>query len=175
MNSSSRATLHMLWGNIASGKSTLARELATNPSTILIAEDDWIARLYSGQLETMADYLLCSKKLREVVGPHVVDLLRIGISVALDFQANTPSSRLWMRRLFEAAGADHRLHVLDVPTEICRARLYARNAAGTHDFDADDALFDEVTSYIVPPDESEGFTIVRYYSANATRNESDRP
>ena len=57
--------------------------------------------------------------------------------------------------------ADHCLHFLDVPDEVCKARLRARNAAGTHDFAASDAEFDLITSYFVPPSEAEGFRIVR--------------
>jgi hypothetical protein len=81
------------------------------------------------------------------------------LSVVLDFPANTPASRQWMRSLFERAGADHRLHFLDVPDEVCKARLRARNAAGTHAFNASDAEFDLFTRYFVPPSADEGFAV----------------
>jgi hypothetical protein len=34
--------------------------------------------------------------------------------------------------------AEHRLYFLDVPDEVCMARLRQRNAGGTHDFAAND-------------------------------------
>jgi predicted kinase len=157
----SHATLHMLCGKIAAGKSTLIAELSRAPSTIVISEDFWLSRLFGPELKDVTDYVRCSRRLREAVGPHIQDLLRIGVSVVLDFPANTPSTRAWMRTVFEEAGADHCLHFLDVPDEVCKARLRARNVAGTHDFAASDAEFDLITSYFVPPSDAEGFKVIR--------------
>jgi predicted kinase len=41
-----KATLFLMCGKIAAGKSTLAAKLATAPGTILISEDQWLTRLY---------------------------------------------------------------------------------------------------------------------------------
>lgn len=48
------ATLHLLCGKIASGKSTLASSLATDHAAILLSEDHWLATLYPGQIKTIA-------------------------------------------------------------------------------------------------------------------------
>jgi predicted kinase len=155
-------TLHIICGKIAAGKSTLAATLAAHPHTIRISEDAWLARLYKDEQKTIDDYVRNSRRLREAMGDHVVALLRAGLSVVLDFPANTPASRQWMRSLFERAGTDHRLHFLDVPDEVCKDRLRARNAAGTHAFNTSDAEFDLFTSYFVPPSVAEGFEVVFY-------------
>jgi hypothetical protein len=55
------------------------------------------------------------------------------------------------RRVYEQAGANHQLHFLDVPDDVCRERLRRRNAAGTHDFAASDEEFDLITSHFMPP------------------------
>lgn len=154
-------TLHMICGKMASGKSTLTAELAQAPGTVVISEDFWLARLFGPEMHEVADYIRCSRRLREPMTPHIQDLLRAGVSVVLDFPANTVPTRAWMRTLFEGAGADHRLHVIDVSDEICKARLRARNAEGLHDFAATEAQFDAITSYFVLPSEDEGFTVVR--------------
>jgi predicted kinase len=65
-----------------------------------------------------------------------------------------------MKGIAAEASVAHRLHWLDVPDEVCRARLRARNAAGEHEFAASDAQFDQITSYFVPPTEAEGLEIV---------------
>lgn len=155
-----RATLHMLCGKIAAGKSTLTAELGRMPSTVIISEDFWLSRLFGSEMKDVGDYIRCSRRLRDAIGPHVQDLLRMGVSVVLDFPANTPAMRSWMRTLFESAGADHYLHFLDVPDEVCKARLRARNAAGTHDFAASDAEFEQISSYFVAPSELEGFKVI---------------
>ena len=157
----SQATLHMLCGKMAAGKSTLTAELSRMPSTVVISEDFWLRRLFGPEMKDVADYVRYSRRLRGAVAPHVQELLRIGVSVVLDFPANTLATRAWMRTLFDVAEADHCLHFLDVPDEVCKARLRARNAAGTHDFAASDAEFDLITSYFVPPSEAEGFKVVR--------------
>lgn len=154
-------TLHLLCGKIAAGKSTLARRLAASAGTVLISEDRWLSRLYPGEIAALDDYVRCSGRLREVMGEHVVALLRAGLSVVLDFPANTLGQRRWMLGLIEAAGAEHVLHYLDLPDAVCKQRLTARNREGAHDFAAGEAEFDMITSHFVPPSADEGFVILR--------------
>ena len=155
------ATLHMLCGKIASGKSTLAARLAAAPGAVLLSEDHLLARLYPGEILSLEDFVRCSGRLRAAIGPHVEALLRAGVSVVLDFQANTPASRAWMRGLFERAGAGHVLHWLDASDAACLARLRARNAAGAHDYQVSDEDFAVFTRHFVPPGADEGFEVRR--------------
>lgn len=155
-------TLHILCGKIASGKSTLAAQLGRQDGIVVIAEDVWLNALYSKQMSTMQDYLQCSSKLREIIGPHVVSLLNAGVSVVLDFQANTRASRDWMRGLLGQTRVQHALHLLDVADEICIARLHARNAQGDHPFAATENQFKQISNHFVAPSQEEGFNIVRH-------------
>ena len=70
-----------------------------------------------------------------------------------------------MRGLADAAGITATLHFLDLPDDICRARLHARNAAGTHAYQASDAEFDQFTAHFVPPGDDEGFAIERHIAS----------
>ncbi len=153
------ATLHLMCGKIAAGKSTLSAKLSAQQGTITIAEDHWLKRLYPGEINTIADYVRLAARLRETIAPHVEDLLRTGLSIVLDFPANTVANRAWMRGIIDRSGARHVLHHLDVPDAVCRARLRTRNAAGEHDFAATDAEFDAVTAHFVPPTDAEGFIV----------------
>ena len=155
-------TLHMVCGKIGAGKSTLTRQLAQAPATVLISEDTWLAALYPGEIHELPDYVRCSGRLKQVMAGHVTDLLRAGVSVVLDFPANTVSGRNWMRGIFEAAGVAHALHFLDVPDAVCKERLRARNASGEHPFETTDAQFDLISSHFVAPLEAEGFEVVRH-------------
>ena len=94
------------------------------------------------------------------MAPHLVELLKAGLSVVLDYPANTLANRAWMLGIAGQAGVAHQLHWLDVPDEVCRARLRARNAAGEHEFAVSDAQFDLITSHFVPPTADEGLEIV---------------
>lgn len=153
-------TLHLLCGKIASGKSTLAAELGSLDGTIVIAEDEWLNALDFEEISSMADYVRCTSKLRKIMGPHVVSLLNAGASVVLDFQANTTESRNWMRSILEQTNADHKLHVLEVPDEVCMARLHARNVQGDHPFTATEAQFRQISKHFLAPSPDEGFNIV---------------
>ncbi len=158
-------TLHLICGKVASGKSTLCADLGSTRGTVVISEDDWLHALYADQMVSLSDYVRCAAKLRQIAGPHIIDLLNAGTSVVLDFQANTVESRRWMRELLAKTNADARLHVLDVPDETCIARLHARNAAGTHPFAATEQQFHEVSRHFVPPSPDEGFQIVMHPAA----------
>ena len=155
-------TLHLFCGKIAAGKSTLAKELASSATAVLISEDAWLAHLYPDDIKSVADYVRCASNLRSAVGPHVSNLLRIGVSVVLDFPANTVASRKWMQSLLDSVEAEHVLHFLDVSDDKCLMRLRERNRSGTHAFAVADSEFELITSYFVPPQQEEGFNIVRH-------------
>lgn len=155
-------TLHMLCGKIAAGKSTLAAELARKPGAVLIAEDEWLSTLFGDQMRSVADYVRLSERLRTVMGPHVAMVLRSGLSVVLDFPANTKGLRHWMRTILDEAGADHVLHHLDLDDDVCINRLRVRNRAGSHQFAASDAQFHQINAAFVPPSRDEGFNVIRY-------------
>ncbi|WP_299828499.1 ATP-binding protein [uncultured Roseobacter sp.] len=163
--SSTSPTLHLLCGRVASGKSTLASQLGNSDGVIVIAEDDWLEALYSEELSSISDYGRCASKLRKVIGPHVVSLLNAGVSVVLDFQANTTGARAWMRGILEQTNAAHKLHVLDVPEEVCLARLNARNVRGDHPFAATEEQFWQISKHFVAPSLEEGFNIVMHKPA----------
>ncbi|MEP4196828.1 MAG: ATP-binding protein [Aliishimia sp.] len=153
-------TLHLLCGKVAAGKSTLAAKLAAASNTILIAEDEWLAALFSEDLRRPKDYARMMEKLRAAMAPHIVDLLNVGVSVVLDFQANTVESRNWMRGLLDQTDADHQLHVLIPPNEVCLARLRHRNESGLHPFTVTEDQFHQISAYFDPPTPDEGFNLV---------------
>lgn len=153
-------TLHLLCGKIAAGKSTLAARLAGADATILVTEDTWLHALYDDQMTTISDYIHCAAKLRQVMGPHVSDMLTAGLSVVLDFPANTVETRKWMRQIIAQSGARHQLHLLDPPDHICLARMHARNAQGTHPFAVTASEFEKISRHFQRPTPDEGFDIV---------------
>jgi predicted kinase len=158
------ATLYCIYGNIAAGKTTLARKLAAQHGAVLLCEDEWLVRL-EAEIDTFDDFRTHARRLRAAIGPHVIQLLRLGTSVVLDFPANTPNDRAWIRSLFEAANAAHELHVIDASADACKARLRARNETkpeGLYFGHVPEEFFGPVTRLIVPPAEAEGFHVIRH-------------
>ncbi|GAA0771452.1 ATP-binding protein [Roseibium denhamense] len=156
------AHLHLIAGKIASGKSTKALELSAAPGSVLISEDAWLATLFGPEMTSVKDFVRVSARLRAAMAPHIVSLLRSGVTVVLDFHANTPESRAWMREMIEAAGCAHTLYYLKVPDDICKSRMRARNATGHHPFEVSDKQFEAVNRHFVPPAPSEGFHVRTY-------------
>ena len=154
-----KPVLHLMSGKIASGKSTLAKSLAAEWSAVLLSEDHWLSRLYHDQIKSVTDYVRFARQIREVVGPLVFDMLSVGVTVVLDFPANTPQDRKWLCGLADAVEVDHCVHYIEVDDETCRSRLHLRNHRAEHEFAATDAEFDLITRYFRVPDENEGLHI----------------
>ncbi|WP_226501514.1 ATP-binding protein [Pseudomonas sp. MWU16-30322] len=155
-------TLHLMCGKIASGKSTLAQSLAEQHGALVLSEDQWLSRLYPEQIKSVADYVRCARQIRGVLGPLVIDVLTAGVSVVLDFPANTVADRQWLRGLADTAKVPHCLHYLAVDDDTCRTRLHARNALAEHEFAASDAEFDLISSYFQVPESGEELEIVMH-------------
>jgi predicted kinase len=158
------ATLYCICGTIAAGKTTLARKLAAQHGAVLLCEDEWLVRL-EAEIASFDDFRKHARRLRAAIGPHVVELLRLGTSVVLDFAANTINDRAWIRSLFEAANAAHELHVIEAPEDVCKARLRIRNETkpeGLYFGHVPEGFFGPVSRLIVPPADAEGFNIIRH-------------
>ena len=120
--------------------------------------------LYPRENRTIEDFARLSARLREAMGPHIVNILQQDISVVLDFPANTVKWRAWMRTIVSAANVAHELHVLDLPDAICKARLCQRNTSGEHQYQIDEATYDLFMSYFVLPTADEGFNVIVHTS-----------
>ncbi|UYV35928.1 ATP-binding protein [Rhodobacteraceae bacterium D3-12] len=155
-------TLHLLFGLPGAGKSTLSQRLASAPACLRISEDHWLSALFDDQLSDLSDYQRCAAKLHSVMAPQVETLLGAGLSVVLDFPANTPETRAAWRSVATRAGARVELHHLATPRDTCLARLRARNASGAHPFTLTDAQFDRLCGHITPPSADEGFRVTRH-------------
>src|SRR5256885_6442711 len=80
--------------------------------SVLVSEDSWLAGLYPGEMQSVADYVRCSTRLKGLMGAHVQALLDAGVSVVLDFPANTLEGRGWGRRELQKRGGPPRPHFL---------------------------------------------------------------
>lgn len=118
--------------------------------------------MFPTENRTIEDFARLSARLRDAMGPHVVDILRHDLSVVLDFPANTVKWRGWMRSLIDEADVAHELHVLDVPDAICKQRLRQRNAEGEHPYEVSEETYELFMSHFVPPRPDEDFNIVTH-------------
>jgi predicted kinase len=158
-----RAKLIFVCGKMASGKSTLARDLANRENAVLLVQDELLDRLFPGEITDIPDFVKYSSRLKDALGPHICSLLSKGVSVVLDFPGNTKAQRAWFRQLFESADADHELHVLAASDALCKRQLKDRSKGSPHGAAwTTEAEFDAVTAFFQPPSEDEGFNVVHH-------------
>ena len=155
--------LLFLCGKMAAGKSTLSRELVVQEDAVLLVEDEFLERLFPGEITDLAAYVKYSARVRESLAALIVSLLRNGVSVVLDFPANTRKQRAWFRRLLDDAGAEHELHFIDASDALCLRQLSRRSSGLPSDTRwTTETEFHAVTAYFEPPSAEEGFDVVRH-------------
>ena len=153
-------------GKMAAGKSTLSRELAERENAVLLVQDEFLERLFPGEIVDIPSYIKYSSQVKDALGPLIRSLLHKGVSVVLDFPGNTKTQRAWFRQLLEGTDAAHELHFIDASDDLCKLQLKERSeglptgAAWTTE-----AEFDAITAYFEPPSAEEGYNIIRHERA----------
>lgn len=165
--SESKAVLHFISGKLGSGKTTLAKKIANENHAIFISEDIWLEKLFPNMINSFQDYLLHSRRLREIIAIHVIQLLNHGISVVFDFAGNIPQERQWVKSIIDQARSSHVLHYIVASDDLCRSQYKMRNLnlpEGSKILT--DEEFDAINKYFTPPTEAEGFNI-KLHNRNA--------
>lgn len=160
------AKLIFFCGKMASGKSTLAKQLAERENAVLLVQDEMLDTLFPGLIINVASYLEYAGRINRMVAPHVAAILSRGVSVVLDFPANTRNQRAWFRGIIASAGVEHELHFVDTPDAICKAQLKARSAhlpPGTKWTTDED--FELIASHFLAPAADEEFNVIVHVRA----------
>jgi predicted kinase len=117
--------LILLCGLPGSGKTTLAKQLATSIPAVRLCPDEWMAALaidlYDEQFRL---------RLEAAFRQHALELLRLGQSTILEFGFWSRAERDELRLTARAVGAAVELHYLTAPLDELVSRLEARNALG---------------------------------------------
>ena len=161
-----KGRLHFFCGKMAAGKTTKSLEVMNSENAILISEDDWLGHLFKDEIKVFDDYIKYSKRLKPLLLDHIKNIIGSGVSVVMDFPANTIRQRLWFKELIGNNKISQQLHYLEVSYEICLKQLAKRSEGRKGEVFTSKEEFHTVNSYFQAPAESEGFNIKIYKREN---------
>ena len=155
------ATVHLLCGLPASGKTTVARRLESEREAVRFTLDEWMLALF--ELRPYDDaYGPRADRVKELIWRMAERVIALGHDAVLDWSQWSRTARADARERAEALGADVLLHYVEAPLEVVEERLVERNAqpsAVVHQIDLDD-LRRFAADLFEPPTSDEGMPVV---------------
>ena len=124
-----KATLFIICGLPASGKTTLALELVQKHNAILLSEDEWMEGICKSYYNE--DY---KERIVEFQKQIAERLLRIGTNVVMDGGYWGKEERDGLRECTKKAYANFELHYMRVPLEELKRRAAERNKSLVEEF-----------------------------------------
>ena len=120
----SEARLILPCGLPGAGKTTLARQVAADRSAVRLTKDEWLWALGSTPWDEPT-----LEKVEHELWRLTQEILRLGLSVVLDFGLWARIERDKMRTVARGLGVGVELHYVEVPTDELWRRIEARNSA----------------------------------------------
>jgi predicted kinase len=117
------ARLILTCGLPGAGKTALATQLAADRGAVRLTKDEWLTALGSSPWDEPTRV-----KIEQELWNLAQEILRLGVSVVLDFGLWARTERDEMRSAARGLGVGVELHYLDVPTEELWRRIQARNS-----------------------------------------------
>jgi len=117
------ARLILTCGLPGAGKTVLARQLAADRGAVRLTKDEWLTALAASPWDTPA-----RERVERELWRLAQEILRLGLSVVLDFGLWARSERDELRTTARALAVDVELHYLDVPADELWRRIDARNS-----------------------------------------------
>ncbi len=119
----SEARLILTCGLPGAGKTELARRLAADRNAVRLTKDEWLWALGSSPWDEPT-----RESIERELWRLAQEILRLGVSVVLDFGLWARTERDEMRSTARGLGIGVELHYLDVPADELWRRIEARNS-----------------------------------------------
>jgi predicted kinase len=154
------ATLNVIFGPCAAGKTTYAHALARRESAVPFVLDDWGARLFGPDLRGPIEFPWMLERLgrcNALIWSTAEAVLAAGTSVVLDIGAMRRADRERIRHVAELKGLSLQWHFVDATQEVRRARVADRNSSkgATFVMEVTPEMFEMLEGIYEPPDPAE--------------------
>ncbi|MFM2076577.1 MAG: hypothetical protein RJA49_467 [Actinomycetota bacterium] len=145
------ARLMLTCGLPGAGKTVLAQRLAAERHAVRLTKDEWMWAIGSSPWDAATQ-----AKVERELWQLAQELLRLGLSVVLDFGLWARSERDEMRATARSLGVAVELHYVEAPIDELWRRIDARNAAPPWDAQPiTRAHLDEWAAFFQAPDDAE--------------------
>jgi predicted kinase len=153
-------TLHLLVGPVGAGKSTFGRRRALELQAVFLDLDTTMVRLFGADprpaQDVMSWYLERRERCRGLLWEVCLDVLAAGTDVFLEIGLLGAHERQEFYEQAQAHDVTLLVYVLDVPRDIRRARVMARNERpGPHTQVVPEAFFERASDAWEPPPDAE--------------------
>lgn len=170
------STVHLISGLPCSGKTTYANGLKAHTSCVVFSLDRWLITSFGrysiaavGHEEHTRRVLAC----RELIWDAASEFLRRAVDVVLDDGFFLRDNRIRYVHMAKALGAGARIHYLDTPVAMLRARLDERNRRlPRYNFHIDAETLVGFLGVFEVPSEREGAELVIVRTAEPPGSES---
>ena len=138
---------HLVCGGTGAGKSTYARRLTAQVAGVRFSLDEWMATLFAPDAPQPLQYGWALERVARCetqIGATATALATTGVSSILDLSFARATQRRSWAAIAAAAGAEVRLHVLEVDVAERWRRVERRNAekGATFSLEVDRGVFD---------------------------------
>ena len=154
------ATVHFVCGSTGAGKTTYAVALARRAKAVRFTIDEWMGNLFVADRPATPNLewaLQRTARCEAQMWALADDLVARGIDVVFDIGMSRREHRDQFRARASQTAAAIKMHYLDVPRDVRKARVATRNAqrSGPYAYEVSDAMFDWMEQWFEPPSDDE--------------------